>query len=51
MHSGVQNVELLQGPLDLIILGDWYEVIGVVRELGAGAPTQFDQMHMPIRRT
>ena len=43
--------------------GDWYEVIGVVRELGAGAPTQagraagfyipatpdlFDQIHMMV---
>jgi predicted permease len=43
--------------------GDWYEVIGVVRELGAGAPTQpgraagfylpgtpdlFDQVHMMV---
>jgi putative ABC transport system permease protein len=43
--------------------GDWYEVIGVVRELGAGAPTQdgraagfyipatpdlFDQIHMLV---
>ncbi|MBA3642121.1 MAG: ABC transporter permease [Acidobacteria bacterium] len=43
--------------------GDWYEVIGVVRELGAGAPTQpgraagfylpgtpdlFDQIHMVV---
>jgi putative ABC transport system permease protein len=44
--------------------GDWYEVIGVVRELGVGAPTQagraagfyipstpdlFDQVHMMVR--
>jgi putative ABC transport system permease protein len=44
--------------------GDWYEVIGVVRELGVGAPTQagraagfyipatpdlFDQIHMMVR--
>jgi predicted permease len=44
--------------------GDWYEVIGVVRELGAGAPTQpgraagfylpgtpdlFDQIHMMVQ--
>src|SRR4029078_3689718 len=43
--------------------GDWYEVIGVVRELGVGAPTQpgraaglyipgkpdlFDQIHMMV---
>jgi predicted permease len=43
--------------------GDWYEIIGVVRELGAGAPTQpgraagfylpatpdlFDQIHMMV---
>ena len=27
-------------PDDPAGLGDWYEVIGVVRELGAGAPTQ-----------
>jgi predicted permease len=44
--------------------GDWYEVVGVVRELGVGAPTQpgraaglyipatpnlFDQIHMMLR--
>ena len=51
-------------PDDPAGLGDWYEVIGVVRELGVGAPTQpgraagfylpgtpavFDQIHMMVR--
>jgi hypothetical protein len=51
-------------PDDFAGAGDWYEVIGVVRELGAGAPTQpgraagfylpatpdlFDQIHMMVR--
>ena len=50
-------------PDDPAGLGDWYEVIGVVRELGVGAPTQagraagfylpgtpdlFDQIHMMV---
>jgi putative ABC transport system permease protein len=50
-------------PADPAGPGDWYEVIGVVRELGAGAPTQpgraagfylpgtpdlFDQIHMMV---
>ncbi len=54
---GPGNPEDPAGP------GDWYEVIGVVRELGAGAPTQpgraagfyipgtpdsFDQIHMMV---
>ncbi len=54
---GVGNSANATGP------GEWYEVIGVVRELGAGAPTQpgraagfylpatpdqFDQMHLMV---
>jgi predicted permease len=54
---GPGNVDDPAGP------GDWYEVIGVVRELGVGAPTQagraagfyipatpdlFDQIHMLV---
>ena len=50
-------------PSDPAAPGDWYEVIGVVRELGVGAPTQpgraagfylpatadlFDQVHMMV---
>jgi predicted permease len=51
------------GNADDPVAGDWYEVIGVVRELGTGAPTQagraagfyipatpelFDQIHMLV---
>jgi putative ABC transport system permease protein len=50
-------------PADPVRPGDWYEVIGVVRELGVGAPTQagraagfyipatpdlFDRIHMMV---
>ena len=53
-----------RNPDDAAGPGDWYEVIGVVRELGAGAPTRpgraagfylpitpdvFDQIHMMVR--